>query len=131
MRDFDFRTRKPLRKFGVKSGLIQKRPKYDKKALTRLYVLRYLFIPTNSLLAAMSFFFLFCPLFFFFFFLILYALLLLNHKTSKYNFFSKVVKLQTQFCLPKYLVATPQGTLPKSGTKTEFFENEQNENRSN
>ena len=47
------------------------------------------------------------------------------------NFFCKVVELQTQFCLPKYFGATPLGTLPKLGPKTEFFENEQYENRSN
>ena len=34
-------------------------------------------------------------------------------------------------CLSKYFGATPLGTLPKSGPKIEFFENEQNENRSN
>ena len=66
-RDFGFRTRKPPRKFGVKSGLSQKRLKYGKKYFIGLYVSRYPFIPTNPLLAAMrfiSFFFLF------FFFLI-------------------------------------------------------------
>ena len=71
-RDFGFRTRKPPRKFGVKSGLSQKRLKYCKKYFIWLYVSRYPFIPTNPLLAAMkfiSFFFLFflpkfCTLFF-------------------------------------------------------------------
>ena len=47
-----------------KSGLTQKWPKYDIKYFTRLYVLSYLFIATNSLLAAMRFF-----IYFFFFFL--------------------------------------------------------------
>ena len=61
-RDFGFRTQKPSRKFGVKSGLSQKRLKYGKKYSIWLYVLRYPFIPTNPLLAAMSFFF---PFFFF------------------------------------------------------------------
>ena len=56
--DFGFRTRKPS-KFGVKSGLSQKRLKYGKKYFIWLYVLRYPFIPTNPLLAAMSFFFIF------------------------------------------------------------------------
>ena len=68
-RDFGFRTRKPPRKFVVKSGLSQKRLKYGKKYFIGLYVSRYPFIPTNPLLAAMrfiSFFF----LFFLFFFLI-------------------------------------------------------------
>ena len=73
-RDFGFRTRKPPRKFGVKSGLSQKRLKYGKKYFIGLYVSRYPFIPANPLLAAMrfisyfSFFFLFF-LFFFLFFL--------------------------------------------------------------
>ena len=66
-RDFGFRTRKPPRKFGVKSGLSQKRFKYGKKYFIGLYVSRYPFIPTNPLLAAMrfiSFFFLFFYLIF-------------------------------------------------------------------
>ena len=71
-RDFGFRTRKPARKFGVKSGLSQKRLKYGQKYFIGLYVSRYPFIPTNPLSAAMrfiSFFFLFflpnfCRLFF-------------------------------------------------------------------
>ena len=58
-RDFGFRTRKPPQKFGVKNGLSQKRLKYGKKYFTQLYVLRYLFIPTNPRLAAMRFFFFF------------------------------------------------------------------------
>ena len=70
--DFGFRARKPSRKFGVKSRLNQKRLKYGKKYFIWWYVLRYPFIPTNPLLAAMrfiSFFFLsflpkFCTLFF-------------------------------------------------------------------
>ena len=41
-RDFGFRTRKPPRKFGVKSGLSQKRLKYGKKYFI-VYVSRYLF----------------------------------------------------------------------------------------
>ena len=82
-RDFGFSTRKPPRKFGVKSGLSQKRLKYGKKYFIELYVSRYPFIPTKPLLAAMrfisfffffflffSFFFLFFPFFFLFFFLI-------------------------------------------------------------
>ena len=73
-RDFGFRTRKPPRKFGVKSGLSQKRLKYGKKYFIGLYVSRYPFILTNPLLAAMRFislFFLYFsfifPLFFLFF----------------------------------------------------------------
>ena len=48
-RDFGFRTRKPPRKFGVKSGLSQKRHKCGKKYFIGLYVSRYPFIPTNPL----------------------------------------------------------------------------------
>ena len=66
-RDFGFRTRKPLRKFGVKSGLSQKRLKYGKKYFIWLYVSRYPFIPTNPILAAMSFISFFFPFFFLFF----------------------------------------------------------------
>ena len=40
-RDFGFRTRKPPRKLGVKSGLSQKRLKYGKKYFIWLYVSRY------------------------------------------------------------------------------------------
>ena len=45
-------------KFGVKTGLIQKRLKYGKKYFTWLYVLRYYRISINPLLAAMRFSFL-------------------------------------------------------------------------
>ena len=75
LRDFGFRTRKPPLKFGVKSGLSQKRLKYSKKYFIGLYVSRYPFIPTNPLLVTMRFFFSyffyflffsnFCALFFF------------------------------------------------------------------
>ena len=53
LRGFGFKTRKPPRKFGVKSSFSQKRLKYGKKYFVRLYVLIYPFIPTNPLLAAM------------------------------------------------------------------------------
>ena len=69
LRNFGFRTRKPPRKFGVKSGLSQKRLKYGEKYFIWLYVSRYPFIPTNPLLAAMRFIYLFFPFFFPFFFL--------------------------------------------------------------
>ena len=93
-RDFSFRIRKPPRKFGVKSRLSQKRLKYGKKYFIWWYVLRYSFIPTNPLLAAMrfiSFFFLFflpnfCTLF-----------LLLNHITSKSNFCVKLLSCKRNF----------------------------------
>ena len=64
-RDFGFRTRKPARKFGVKSDFSQKRLKYDKKYFIGLYVSRYPIIPTNPLLAAMRFISLFFSFFFF------------------------------------------------------------------
>ena len=64
-RDFGFRTRKPHRKFGVKSGVSQKRLKYGKKYFIGLYVSRYPFIPTNPLLAAMRFIYFFFSFFFF------------------------------------------------------------------
>ena len=95
-RDFGFRTRKPPRKFGVKSGLSQKRLEYGKKYFIGLYVSRYPFIPTNPLLAAMRFISFF-PYFSFFFFLILYALLLLNHNTSKSNFCVKLLSCKCNF----------------------------------
>ena len=69
-RDFGFRTRKPPRKFGVKSGLSQKRLKYGKKYFIGLCVSRYPFIPTNPRLAAMRFISFFSFFFSFFFFLI-------------------------------------------------------------
>ena len=69
-RDFGFRTRKPPPKFGVKSGLSQKRLKYGKKYFIRLYVSRNPFIPTNPRLAAMRFISFFFPFISFFFFLI-------------------------------------------------------------
>ena len=69
-RDFGFRTRKPPRKFGVKSRLSQKRLKYGNKYFIWLYVSRYPFIPINPLLAAMRFNSFFSFFFSFFFFLI-------------------------------------------------------------
>ena len=66
-RDFGFRTRKPPRKIGVKSGLSQKRLKYGKKYFIELYVSRYPFIPTNPLLATMRIISFFFPCFSFFF----------------------------------------------------------------
>ena len=65
-RDFGFRTRKPPRKFGVKSSLSQKRLKYSKQYFIWLYVLNYPFIPTNPRLAAMTFISFFFPFFPFF-----------------------------------------------------------------
>ena len=83
-RDFGFRTRKPPSKFGVKSGLSQKRLiKYGKKYFIWWYVLRYLFIPANPLLAAMrfiSFFFVF-----FSFFLPSFCTLFFSYTTKHRN----------------------------------------------
>ena len=89
-----FRTQKPPQKFGVKSGLIQKRLKHGKKYFTLLYVLKYLFIPTNLAAIFFSFF-----SFFFFLNLVRYALLL-NHKTSKSNFSVKLLSCKPN-CSPE------------------------------
>ena len=115
-RDFGFRTRKPPRKFGVKSGLSQKRLKHDKKYFIGLYVLRYPFIPTNLLLAAMrfiSFFF----LFFRFFFLIFVRSSSPKPQNMEIKFLCKVVELQMQLFLPKLFGATPPRTPPKWAPK--------------
>ena len=110
-RDFGFRTRKPPRKFGVKSGLRQKRLKYGKKYFIWLYVLRCPFIPTNPLLAAMSFFF--------FFFLCAF---LLNHKTSKSNFCVKLFSCKRNFFSRNFLGQLHR-ELPQNGApKNQFFE---------
>ena len=114
-RDFGFRTRKPPRKFGVKSRLSQKRLKYGKKYFIGLYVSRYPFIPTNPLLAVMrliSFFFLFFFLFSFFFFLIFVRSSSPKPQHIEIYFLCKVVELQMQFFLPKLFGATPPGTIP-------------------
>ena len=115
-RDFGFRTRKPPRKFGVKSGLSQKRLKYGKNYFIWLYVLRYPFIPTHPLLAAMrffpvsSFFFPFCSSWF------LYALLL-NHKTSKSDFCVLLLSCKGNFFSRNFLGQLhreiPQNEAPK------------------
>ena len=80
-RDFGFRTRKPPRKFGVNSGLSQKRLKYGKKYFIWLYVSRYPFIPTNPLLAAMRFIYFFS--FFFFFFSFFFFLIFVRSSSPK------------------------------------------------
>ena len=123
-RDFSFRTRKPPRKFGVKSGLSQKRLKYGKKYFIWLYVLRYPFIPTNPLLAAMRFisFFSFLFLFFsFFIFLIFVRSSSPKSQNIEIQFLCKVVELQTQLFLPKLFGATPPGTPPKWGPQKSIF----------
>ena len=108
-RDFGFRTRKPLRKFGAKNRLNQKRLKYGKKYFTRLYVVRYLFVPTNPLLAAMRSFSFFSSW-------TLYALLL-NHKISKSNFCVKFL------CCKRYFVSLNFfGDFSGNPPKNQFFE---------
>ena len=124
-RDFDFRTRKPPRKFGVKSGLSQKRLMFVKKYITRLYVLRYPFIPTNPLSDAMSFFSFFL-VFFSFFFLFLFFLNFVRSsfpkpQTSKSNFCVKLLSYKRKFFLPKFFGAIPPGTPPKWDPKNQFF----------
>ena len=47
-RDFGFKTRKPPRKFGVKSGFSQKRLKYGKKIFHRVVCLKLPFHPNQS-----------------------------------------------------------------------------------
>ena len=55
--DFGFRTWKPPRKISVKSGVIKNGLCKEKIFhIVTVYALRYLFIPTNPLMAAMSFF---------------------------------------------------------------------------
>ena len=116
-RDFGFRTRKPPHKFGVKSGLSQKRLKYGKKYFIGLYVSRYPFIPTNPLLAAMRFISFFFPFFSWF----LYALLL-NHNTSKSNFCVKLLSCKCNFFSRNFLGQLHQ-ELPQNGApKNQFFE---------
>ena len=56
-RNFRFWTRKLLEKFGVKSGLIQKRLKYGKKYFAWLFVVRYSFIFTYTFSHIEFFFF--------------------------------------------------------------------------
>ena len=116
--DFGFRTRKPPRKFGVKSGLSQKRLKYGKKYFIWLYVTRYPFIPTNPLLPAMrfiSFFFSFFSSYF------LYALLL-NHKTWKSNFCVKLLSCKCNFFSRNFLGQLHREPPQNGAPKTHFFE---------
>ena len=129
-RDFGFRTRKPLRKFGVKSGLSQKRLKYGKKYFIWLYVSRYPFIPTNPLLATMRFvffFFSFFPFFpffllFFLFFFLIFVVLLLNHKTSKSNFCVKLLSCKYNFFSRNFLGQLHREPPQNGAPKNPFFE---------
>ena len=116
-RDFDFRTRKPPRKFGVKSGLSQKRLKYGKRYFIWFYVSRYSFIPTNPLLTAMRFISFFFP---FFSSLFLYALLLLNHNTSKSTFCVKLLSCKCNFFSRNFLAQLHREP-PKMGPQKSIF----------
>ena len=128
-RDFGFMTRKPPRKFGVKSGLSQKRLKYGKKYFSWLYVLRYPFIPTNPLSAAMRFFSYFFPFFSFFFpfFSFFFFLNLVRSSSPKPQhieilFLCEVVEVHTQLCLLKFFLGQlPRETPPKWGPKKSIF----------
>ena len=117
-RDFGFRTRKPPRKFGVKSGLCQKRLKLGKKYFIGLYVSRYPFIPTNPLLAAMRF----ISFFFSFFFFLIFVRSSSKPQNMEIYFLCKVVELQMQFFFPKFFGATPPETPQNGAPKNQFFE---------
>ena len=121
-RDFGFRIRKPPRKFGVKSGLSQKRLKCGKKYFICLYVLRYPFIPTNPLLAAMRFFSFFFLFYSFFSSWFLYALLLLNHKTSKSNFCVQLLSCKRNFFSRNFSGQLHRKPPQNGASKNQFFE---------
>ena len=113
-RDLGFRTRKPPKKFGVKTALIQKRLMFGKNT-SHGYVLRYPFFRTNPLLAAMSFF-----LSFFLFFLPKSC----THfcKTPKHwNLIFVLIELQTQFCLPKFFGYSPRNPTKMGPQKSIFW----------
>ena len=115
-RDFGFRTRKPPHKFGVKSGLSQKRLiKYGKKYFIRLYVLRYPFIPTNPLLAAMRFF-LFFSVFFLFFFLNFVRSSSLKPQNIEICFYVKLLSCKCNF-VSRNFFGHFHRELPKMGPK--------------
>ena len=106
-RDFGFRTRKPPSKFGVKSGLSQKRLNYGKKYFIWLYVSRY-YHPNQPTFGCNEIYF-----FFFFFFLIFVRSSSPKPQHIEIYFLCKVGELQMQFFLPKFLGATPTGNPPK------------------
>ena len=68
-RDFGFRTRKPPHKFGVKSGLSQKRLKYGKTYFIgfRVVCLKIPFHPNQPTFGCDEVYFFFFPFFFLFF----------------------------------------------------------------
>ena len=100
----------------LKNGL-----KYDIKYFTRLYVLSYLFIATNSLLAAMRFFSYFSSVSLFFSSYILYALFLLNHKTSKSNFLVKLFSCKRNFVSRNILGPLPWEPSQNRAQKLNFI----------
>ena len=114
-RDFGFMTRKPPRKFGVKSGLSQKRLKYGKKYFSWLYVLKYPFNqPTFGRDEFFSFFF---PFFSFFFFLNI------SPKPQNIEIMCEVVEVHTQLCLLKFFWGNSPGNPPKMGPQKIKFLN--------
>ena len=108
--------KKPPRKDGVNSDLSQKRLEYGKKYFTWLYVLKYPFIPTNPLLAAMSFFFHFS-----FFFLNLVCSFSPKPQNIEIYVLCKVIELQTLFFHPKLFGATTQKPPEMGSQKINFF----------
>ena len=81
-RDFNLRTRKPPRKFGVKNGLNQKRIKYGKKYFIWLH-LTIPFHPNQPIFGRDEVYF--------FFFFVIFVRSLFNPNTSKSNFCVKLL----------------------------------------
>ena len=82
-RDFGFKTRKPPRKFGVKSGLSQKRLKYGKKYFIGLYVSRLPFHPNQPTFGRDEVYFFFSSFFFFLFFSFFFFLIFVRSSSPK------------------------------------------------
>ena len=84
--------------------------------MTKLFhlvnVIRNLFTPTYPLLSAITFFL--CSL-------NLVRSFSLKPQNIEIYFLSKVIELQTQFCLPKYFEATPPAEPPKMGSQEIIF----------
>ena len=130
LRDFGFGTRKPPRKFHLKSGFIQKRLKYGKKIFHMVESFKISFHPYQPTFGSeeqkiFSFFSLFFLSFLFFFPVfsswILNALLLLNHKTSKSNFCVKFLSCKRNFVSRKIFGFTHQWTSLQWSPKKSIF----------
>ena len=93
-RDFGFRTRKLPQKFGVKTGLIQKRHKYG-KIFHMVLCLKTPFHPHQPTIGCDEFFFFF--VFFSFFFFVNLVRSSSKPENIKIQFLCKVVELQTLF----------------------------------